>query len=54
MGGVVREVVRALPLAILRPLGGLAQGVSFTLLGLRNHLDPERRTDEEDVFNVDL
>lgn len=52
--GMVSEVVRVLPVAILRPLAGLTEGLSYTILGLRNLVDPNARIDEEDAFNVDL
>lgn len=50
---LVKEVVTALPIAILRPIGGAAEAVSYTLLGLRNRLDPNARVEEEDLFQVE-
>ena len=49
-GGALRCVVRAIPIAILRPLSGAAEAVSYTLLGLRNTLDNELTADEEDML----
>jgi autophagy-related protein 2 len=53
-GGFVTSVVRALPVAVLRPVAGAAEALSYTLLGLRNSVDPESRRDEEEVFNIDI
>ena len=52
--GFVTSVVRALPIAVLRPAAGAAEAVSYTLLGLRNSLDPAARVDEEDLWNCDF
>ena len=52
--GFVTSVVRALPIAVLRPVAGAAEALSYTLLGIRNSLDPQSRRDEEDLWNVDL
>jgi autophagy-related protein 2 len=46
-GGALKCVVRAIPVAVLRPTAGAAEALSYTLLGLRNDLDPDRRRDEE-------
>jgi hypothetical protein len=51
-GGYLRSVIRALPVAILRPTAGAAEALSYTLLGLRNNLDPSARRDEEDMWEV--
>ncbi|KAI0093682.1 hypothetical protein BDY19DRAFT_1063485 [Irpex rosettiformis] len=45
--GAVRAVVRAVPIAILRPMIGVSEAVSKTLLGLHNTLDPNVRTENE-------
>ena len=45
-------IVRALPVAILRPVAGAAEALSYTLLGLRNNIDPAKRRDEEDMWNT--
>lgn len=50
-GGAMVAVVRAMPLAILRPIGGASEAMSYTLLGLRNSIDPARKQEEEDCWN---
>jgi hypothetical protein len=50
--GYLREVACARPNAILRPIGGVAEGLSHALLGLRNTVDPVLKSDEEDVWNI--
>jgi len=45
--GPVRKVVRAVPVAVLRPMIGATEAFSKTLLGLRNTLDPDLRVDNE-------
>ena len=50
--GLVKEVITALPIAILRPLSGVTEAVSYTLLGMRNTIDPNIRKEEEDVFDI--
>lgn len=50
--GYVRSIVRAIPVAVLRPTAGAAEALSYTLLGLRNNLDPCLRRDEEDMWDV--
>lgn len=53
-GGYLKSVIRALPIAVLRPVAGVMEGISYTMLGLRNDLDPGARLDEEDIWNVDI
>lgn len=43
----MRAVVRAVPIAVLRPMIGASEAVSKTLLGLHNSLDPNVRTENE-------
>ncbi|KAF9265490.1 hypothetical protein L218DRAFT_860278 [Marasmius fiardii PR-910] len=43
--GPVRSVIRAVPIAVLRPMIGASEAVSKTLLGLHNSLDPNLRHD---------
>ena len=50
----MKAVIRAFPIAVLRPVAGVMEGVSYTMLGLRNDLDPASRIDEEDRWNVDI
>ncbi|KAI0345175.1 hypothetical protein BDW22DRAFT_1370943 [Trametopsis cervina] len=45
--GAVRAVVRAVPIAVLKPMIGASEAVSKTLLGLHNTLDPNVRTENE-------
>lgn len=52
--GLVTTVTKLLPLAILRPVAGVVEGLSYTLLGLRNNIDPESRLNDEDVWNIDF
>lgn len=51
-GGYVKSVVRAVPIAVLRPVVGATEAISYTLLGLRNRVDPQLRREEEDMWNV--
>ena len=48
--GPVRAVVRAVPLAIIKPLIGVSEGFAYTLLGLRNSLDPDSQAEAEDKY----
>ncbi|GAA5872746.1 hypothetical protein JCM3774_005049 [Rhodotorula dairenensis] len=49
--GAVRAVVRAVPLAVLKPMIGASGAVSKALLGLRNTLDPQAQAGElEDKY----
>lgn len=41
--GSVRAVVRAVPVAVLKPMIGATEAVSKTLLGLRNTMEPGRK-----------
>lgn len=52
-GGYMKSVIRAMPIAILRPAAGVSEAISYTLLGLRNQLDPRTKLDEEDEWNAD-
>lgn len=45
--GAVRAVVRAVPIAVLKPMIGASEAVSKTLLGLHNTLDPNVRAENE-------
>jgi autophagy-related protein 2 len=53
-GGALKCVVRAIPVAVLRPTAGAAEALSYTLLGLRNNLDPDQRRDEEGKWAIDI
>ncbi|BGP20876.1 autophagy-related protein 2 [Rhodosporidiobolus nylandii] len=49
--GPVRSVVRAVPIAVLKPMIGASGAFSKALLGLRNTLDPEaQRGEVEDKY----
>lgn len=48
----IHAVVKGLPIAILKPLGGVTEAVSYTLLGLRNQINPHMKNDEEDIYRV--
>lgn len=48
--GPVRAVVRAVPIAVLKPMIGASEAVSKTLLGLHNTLDPNSRHDTETKY----
>lgn len=43
----MRAVVRAVPIAVLKPMIGASEAVSKTLLGLHNQLDPNARHENE-------
>ncbi|RDX56759.1 hypothetical protein OH76DRAFT_1395891 [Lentinus brumalis] len=45
--GAMRAVVRAVPIAVLKPMIGATEAVSKTLLGLQNTLDPNIRQENE-------
>ncbi|GBE82158.1 Autophagy-related protein [Sparassis crispa] len=45
--GPVRAVVRAVPIAVLKPMIGASEAVSKTLLGLHNSLDPKVHLENE-------
>jgi autophagy-related protein 2 len=43
----VRSVVRAVPIAVLKPMIGASEAVRETLLGLHNTFDPNVKQDNE-------
>lgn len=45
--GPVRSVIRAVPIAVLKPMIGASEAISKTLLGLHNTLDPNVRHDNQ-------
>ncbi|KXN86892.1 Autophagy-related protein 2 [Leucoagaricus sp. SymC.cos] len=45
--GPVRSVVRAVPIAVLKPMIGASEAISKTLLGLHNTLDPNVQRENE-------
>lgn len=50
MQGPLRAVVRAVPIAVLKPMIGATEAVSKTLLGVRNSIDPEARRQLNDKY----
>ena len=48
--GYVKSVIRAVPVAVLRPMIGATEAISRTLLGVRNQVDPEMKEDMENKF----
>ncbi|OMJ29148.1 Autophagy-related protein 2 [Smittium culicis] len=48
----VKNVVRAVPVAILNPIIGASEAVSKTLLGIRNSLDKNRNEKLQDKYKV--
>jgi autophagy-related protein 2 len=45
--GAVKSVVRGIPIAILAPISGASEALSYTLVGIRNQLNPDIRKEEE-------
>ncbi|KAG9015437.1 autophagy- protein 2 [Tulasnella sp. JGI-2019a] len=48
--GPVKKVIRAVPIAVLKPMIGASEAVSKTLLGLRNSMDPGNRRENEEKY----
>ncbi|OCF72102.1 hypothetical protein I204_07366 [Kwoniella mangroviensis CBS 8886] len=48
--GPLKAVVRAVPIAVLKPMIGTTEAVSKTLLGMRNSLDPSARKELGDKY----
>jgi autophagy-related protein 2 len=48
--GAMRSVIRAVPIAVLRPMIGASEALSKTLFGLSNTLDPSIRRQNEDKY----
>ncbi|RKP14359.1 ATG C terminal domain-containing protein [Piptocephalis cylindrospora] len=48
--GTARAVVKAVPVAILRPMIGASEAFSKTLMGLRTSVDPSQRAEMEDKY----
>ncbi|KAF2075948.1 hypothetical protein CYY_002751 [Polysphondylium violaceum] len=48
--GYVKSIVQAVPIAIIRPMIGITEGVSKTLLGVRNQIDPARKTEMDNKY----
>ena len=45
--GALKSAVRAIPVAVLAPVIGATEALSFTLLGIRNSLSPGVKHDED-------
>ncbi len=43
--GYIKSVVRAVPIAVLRPLIGVSEAFVSTITGARNAIDPELKRD---------
>ncbi|CAG8532578.1 11151_t:CDS:10 [Dentiscutata erythropus] len=48
--GTVKAVIRAVPVAVLKPMIGATEAVSKGLLGLRNTIDPNKKLQNEDKY----
>nr|CCA27528.1 autophagyrelated protein putative [Albugo laibachii Nc14] len=48
--GYVRSVIRAVPVALLRPMIGATEAMSKALIGVRNAVDPELKEDIDNKF----
>ncbi|KYQ88667.1 hypothetical protein DLAC_10845 [Tieghemostelium lacteum] len=48
--GYVKSIVKAVPIAIIRPMIGITEGVSKTLLGVRNHIDPQKKIEMDNKY----
>ena len=48
--GSVRAVIRAVPVAVLKPMIGATEAFSKVLIGIRNSIDPEQRLQMEDKY----
>ncbi|EJD05775.1 uncharacterized protein FOMMEDRAFT_153115 [Fomitiporia mediterranea MF3/22] len=48
--GPARAVIRAVPIAVLKPMIGASEAISKTLLGLHNTLDPQAQIDTETKY----
>ncbi|KAI9097184.1 hypothetical protein DFS34DRAFT_620774 [Phlyctochytrium arcticum] len=49
-GDTVNAVIRAMPVAILKPMIGASEAVSKALMGLQNTMDPNKRLQMEDKY----
>ncbi|KAF9953835.1 autophagy- protein 2 [Mortierella alpina] len=48
--GSVRAVIRAVPVAVLKPMIGATEAFSKVLIGIRNSIDPAQRLQMEDKY----
>jgi len=50
--GAIKSVIRAVPVAVLRPVIGATEAVSRTAMGVRNTLDPESKRDMDVKYKI--
>ena len=50
--GAARGAMRGIPLGVIAPIAGASEALSYTLLGIRNQLRPDKRKEEENSFVV--
>ena len=50
--GAVKSVIRAVPVAVLRPIIGSVEAVTHTVVGMRNELDPDSRREHEAKYKA--
>ncbi|KAI9341790.1 ATG C terminal domain-containing protein [Zopfochytrium polystomum] len=50
--GTAQSVIRAVPVAVLKPMIGATEMVSKTLMGLQNSIDPNKRLQMEDKYKA--
>ncbi|GAM19510.1 hypothetical protein SAMD00019534_026850 [Acytostelium subglobosum LB1] len=48
--GYMKSMVKAVPIAIIRPMIGITEGVSKTLLGVRNQIDPQKKAEMDNKY----
>ncbi|RUS31489.1 hypothetical protein BC938DRAFT_477711 [Jimgerdemannia flammicorona] len=48
--GTARAVIRAVPVAVIKPMIGVTEALSNVLLGLRNTIDPSKKLQNEDKY----
>ncbi|KAF7724185.1 autophagy- protein 2 [Apophysomyces ossiformis] len=53
-GTAARAVIKAVPVAVIKPMIGLTGAFQSILVGLRNTIDPAMRLQSEDIIAVDL
>ena len=47
--GAVKGVIKAIPIAVMAPLSGASEALSYTLLGARNQMRPDLYKEEEEM-----
>lgn len=48
--GAARGAIRGIPLGVVAPIAGASEALSYTLLGIRNQLRPDKRKEEENAY----